>query len=236
MTRGRHSADPRRLLVAGSLAACGRRFESPATATCAPPTAAPPVRPRRAGPGLDEHRRDRLGVIWDTLPTGFPTPPGATPAEEASDGSRIERARSSRATGATGASATVAAVRHARSDRLHARLQATARGRLVRLDMTGPAGRLRGRDGRADRWRDHGDDMLRGRLPARLTGGARRHPSRCPRATQRSSRASMLASTGPNDPVRPSLGEARSCNQLIRGTSGRSCSSWAFSSSSSSSA
>ncbi len=83
------------LLLALMVAACGSAASStlPSTGTSAvpstgpKPTTAPTARPSLAGPSSSAGTtQTSWGTIWDTLPKGFPTPPGANPAEETATG------------------------------------------------------------------------------------------------------------------------------------------------------
>ncbi len=176
------------------------------------------------------------GRIWDTPADGLPRYRRAsTPADGDGDRSRHRRSSSvdgsrRRRTIATDAADRRSSVAGYTTTGSPGPLE---RRRRTSLDMTGtgrPGCRSRSRPRRpaASITRD---DPVRRRLPARLTAVRELHPiDGAGRATQ-SDRlsASMLQSTGPADPVRPSLGEARSCSRHIRGTSGRSRWSWAFS-------
>ena len=67
--------------------AAGARARAPCQARVAKPTAAPTARPSVAGPALSAGTtQTSWGTIWDTLPKGFPTPAGATPAAETATG------------------------------------------------------------------------------------------------------------------------------------------------------
>jgi hypothetical protein len=75
------------LLCASVLGACDSAASSATTDATARPTAAPSVRPSIAGPKPSTGTTQTgWGTIWDTLPKGFPTPPGSTPAEETATG------------------------------------------------------------------------------------------------------------------------------------------------------
>jgi hypothetical protein len=90
------------LLAVAAAAACGSTtstISAGATATRAPSTpgvtASPPVDTAEpvatlpdetVGPPLEGQTETGWGRIWDTLPAGFPTYPGAVPSEEAATG------------------------------------------------------------------------------------------------------------------------------------------------------
>ncbi len=79
------------VLCTVALTACGSAASSTApgaTAGATPkPTAAPSVRPSLTGPKPSAGTTQTgWGIIWDTLPKDFPTPPGSTPADETATG------------------------------------------------------------------------------------------------------------------------------------------------------
>jgi hypothetical protein len=77
--------------LAMAVAACGPTGASPTTSAApvetAPPSGAPSAAtpPGSLGTAVGQTETD-WGRIWDTLPKGFPTVPGATPADETSTG------------------------------------------------------------------------------------------------------------------------------------------------------
>ncbi len=79
------------LFLAGVvLAACGTAASSdtPSANQNPSPTARPSARSSFSGslPPAGGQTETDWGTIWDTLPKGFPTPPGSTPAEETATG------------------------------------------------------------------------------------------------------------------------------------------------------
>ena len=84
------------LLIVWISAACGSTTPTttptataPGTSPTAPIESAEPVEtlpPATVGPPLDGQTDTEWGRIWDTLPSGFPTYPGATLSEEAATG------------------------------------------------------------------------------------------------------------------------------------------------------
>lgn len=74
------------LVACGSGASSASRSATPATRPS--PTERPSAQPRQPGsvPPAGGQTETDWGTIWDTLPKGFPTPPGSTPAEETATG------------------------------------------------------------------------------------------------------------------------------------------------------
>ena len=77
--------------MAIALAACGssgasRTTSAAAVATAMPSVAAPAATPAGSVGGAVGQTDTEWGRIWDTLPTGFPSVPGATTADEAAAG------------------------------------------------------------------------------------------------------------------------------------------------------
>ncbi len=84
------------LLVALAVAACGSDSPPPSPSVAATGTApispsaevseTPAETPATAAPPAEGQTDTEWGRIWDTLPSGFPMYPGATPSEEAASG------------------------------------------------------------------------------------------------------------------------------------------------------
>jgi hypothetical protein len=77
------------LLLAGLvLAACDTAASSATPVAKPSPSVRPSAQPSRTGsvPPAGGQTETDWGTIWDTLPKGFPTPPGSTPAEETATG------------------------------------------------------------------------------------------------------------------------------------------------------
>ena len=66
------------------LAGCGTTASSPTPDATVRPSAQPSV--GGSSPPVEGQTETDWGTIWDTLPKGFPTPPGSTPAEETATG------------------------------------------------------------------------------------------------------------------------------------------------------
>ena len=174
------------------------------------------------------------GRIWDSLPGGFPRYPGATPSDEAATGPAsavlVVQGADARSV-ATFYQGALAPVGYT-TDGLSGPLED---GGYV-LDMTGPT---RGCKLQVTVAPTGGliiaHDPVRGGLPTGVMSRMRNLAGACG-ATHGSTPCVYPAATLAGRPVRPSLGEARSCNPRIHAISGPSPSWWGCSSSCSSSA
>ena len=186
-----------------------------------------------AGAGQAAQTDTDWGRIWDSLPEGFPRYAGSAASEEAATGpaSAVLAVQGADAkTIATFYQGALSSVLYT-TDGLSGPLE---NGGYV-LDMTGPASGCKVQVAAVPTGGLVTVTILYG--AACPLGDARQmQPGWCGGATHRSPHASILQLHWSRDRFRPSLGEARSCNQRSHAISGPSPSWWGCSWSCSSSA